>query len=58
MTNNLTADIVWNVPTKIQIEAMASVVNANIDTVWVMIILVLIFNMQLGFILLEAGAVR
>ena len=32
--------------------------NEVIDSVWVMIVLVLIFNMQLGFILLEAGAVR
>ena len=47
-----------NIPTKSQIEDFKTEVENHIDSVWVMIILILIFSMQLGFILLEAGAVR
>ena len=47
-----------NVPTKTQIIEFKTEVENHIDSVWVMIILILIFSMQLGFILLEAGAVR
>ena len=45
-------------PTPAQVEALAAAVGRSVDAVWVMVVLILIFNMQLGFILLEAGAVR
>ena len=54
----LLAGLACNQPTAGQVSALGDILANHIDTVWVMIVLVLIFNMQLGFILLEAGAVR
>ena len=54
----LLSGLACNQPTAGQVSALGDILANHIDTVWVMIVLVLIFNMQLGFILLEAGAVR
>ena len=54
----LLSSLLCNVPSSLQVAGLGGTIANHIDTVWVMIVLILIFNMQLGFILLEAGAVR